>query len=740
MRALSQDLLAVQQQGDAYAEVTVRCKRRSTFAGDPLVWRPIFTHTAANLPYGDLNVAAAACSCAENGVLLRVLRSAPAHKVGVQRVNVLNWTGSGTSSSPAARTALTAAPAPVATLAGSDPLESTPGVGRYGNEIRIVYGDGAKLYQVRSLDDGRTWGTPAAIYDGGMNYGRFSNISLCHHGAAWLCVCNGYNAKRLPRVRALCDTGGGWAAGPELAVYGDWQVAGVRGGPEQGTTLYAYAYLWGVEYTTDAAGVTSGWNSLACQQLELTGTGAYRAWGTRTVVDRAGVTSAARYDRVRLGEGGGAYLFALQERAAAGYWFVSALYALPGNADMEEPVFLGDADGAAGGPASGGPAAGELLTPLSCGRRAWLVGAGQVWASAQSDAAVESGTRTYTPTSYRYEAAASGGGELTAELPRTVSAGAAIEGFGGIYPPEVYVGDMLWLDRTLSSGDKRGTQTIPFRVAAVRYTRAHVTVTAHDALGVLAHMRPRRAKVLQENDRLRMADAEAICHWAGLTTTGTGTLPQAVYPSPGFIWSANESGLGALRRYLGDQAIVLRAAGTDGAHDHTRVAFLPLPSASVYTYVSPEGWREELGVHEIADWEICHDGRATRLFVAVGLRAGASAVTGEAWAMAVVASPGGVKGLRNGLRPAPYVAVDRSMAWADGSLQARATAEAQRLAAGLPYGWIETTANLGIELYDVVTVDETDVRVVKIVETWERGRLRQRLDLAEVNAAGVYGG
>ena len=44
-----------------------------------------------------------------------------------------------------------------------------------------------------------------------------------------------------------------------------------------------------------------------------------------------------------------------------------------------------------------------------------------------------------------------------------------------------------------------------------------------------------------------------------------------------------------------------------------------------------------MGTHEIADWALTHDGRDTRLFVAVGLRAGASAVTGEAWAMAACA-------------------------------------------------------------------------------------------------------
>ena len=85
MRALSSELLEIQAHPDALATVTVRCKRRSTFAGDPLLWRLAFKHTAANVPYGDPNVTAAACSCAAAGYVVRVLRSAAAKKVGVQR-------------------------------------------------------------------------------------------------------------------------------------------------------------------------------------------------------------------------------------------------------------------------------------------------------------------------------------------------------------------------------------------------------------------------------------------------------------------------------------------------------------------------------------------------------------------------------------------------------------------------------------------------------------------------------
>ncbi|MFN8469363.1 MAG: hypothetical protein U0X20_27655 [Caldilineaceae bacterium] len=729
MRTLSPELLELQAHPDALATVTVRCKRRSTFTGDPLLWRLAFKHTAGNVPYGDVNVTAAACSCSAAGYVVRVLRSAAAGKVGVQRFSVTAWSCGGSSWPGAATSALTAAPVQVATLASTDPRESVPGVGRIGSEIRVLYGDGGKLYCVKSTNDGVSWSAPTVAYDGSLDYTRLTNISVCGYGSTWICVANGINMKGIPAVLGFHDAGAEWVKWSlHPANYGHWQVAGVRPGPEATPNNRAYVYLYGTDY--DAAGAP--WNSLACQQIQVNSSGVFTGWGTRTVVDRAGVSGAAAYDRVRFGEGGGAYLFALQERATAGYWFVSALFALPGNADMEEPVFLGDADGDAGGVALR-----ETLQPVTGGRRAWLIGAGQVWTSAQTDAAVDIGERTYTPTRYDYSVSSSGGGVLQLQLERSISAGAALEGFGSVYPPEIYVGDMLWLDRSLAVGTSGGTMTLAFRVGAVTYGRGRIDVVAFDAMGVLSHMLPRRAKVLQKADRLRMSDVEAMCHWAGLVTTGTGTLPQAVYPSPGFIWSANESGLGAMRRYLGDQAVALRSDGAGVAQDHTRVEFLPVsaaaPSVSSYTYVSPNGLAEGYGLHEIADWGLTHDGRDTRLFVAVGLRAGASAVTGEAWAIAAART-------RDGTRPVPYVYVDRSMAWADGSLTARAAAEASKLAAGLSFGWIEATANLGLELYDVVTVDATNARVVGITETWDRGQLRQRLALAEVNTFGVSQG
>ncbi len=294
-----------------------------------------------------------------------------------------------------------------------------------------------------------SWGAPAVAYDGGLNYSRFSNISVCGclWDSTWICVCNGYNTKGIPVVLGFHDAGAGWVAWARsirrTMATGRSRACGR--GRKRAPNCRAYVYLYGTDY--DAAG--AGWNSLACQQVQVQRSGVFTAWGTRTVVDRAGVAGAAAYDRVRLGEGGGAYLFALQERATAGYWFVSALYALPGNADMEEPVFLGDADGRRRRGAAGDSAA------VAAGRRAWLVGAGQVWTSAQTDAAVDIAERTYTPTRYEYAGEQFGRRRAAAAVGAAASdssAGAALEGFGAVYPPEIYVGDMLWLDRTLAVG------------------------------------------------------------------------------------------------------------------------------------------------------------------------------------------------------------------------------------------------------------------------------------------------
>ena len=191
--------------------------------------------------------------------MVRVLRSASAKKVGVQRFNALNWSGSGTSWPSAARTELTRTPTQVGTLTSTNSEESTPGVGRIGSEIRIVYGDGPKLYMVKSLDDGRTWGAPALAYDSGLNVCALQQHQPVRHQARPGSVSStGSTPSGCRVVRGMHDTGSGWVLWPELTSYADWQVAGARMGPEAAPNSCVYAYLWGTDGDLEHARLPAG--------------------------------------------------------------------------------------------------------------------------------------------------------------------------------------------------------------------------------------------------------------------------------------------------------------------------------------------------------------------------------------------------------------------------------------------------------------------------------------------------
>ena len=132
-----------------WPRVTVRCKRRSTFTGDPLLWRPAFQAHGREHPLwrrecdgGGLQPVRAGL----RGARAALDRGQESRRAAVQ---VTAWSCGGTSWPSAATSALTATPIQVATLAARTRKESTPGVGRIGSEIRILYGDGGKLYCVQ---------------------------------------------------------------------------------------------------------------------------------------------------------------------------------------------------------------------------------------------------------------------------------------------------------------------------------------------------------------------------------------------------------------------------------------------------------------------------------------------------------------------------------------------------------------------------------------------------------------
>ncbi len=115
----------------------------------------------------------------------------------------------------------------------------------------------------------------------GLNYSRFSNISVCGYGSTWICVCNGYNTKGIPVVLGFHDAGAGWVAWSRsirrTMATGRWQACGR--GRRRRPNCRVYAYLWGTEYDA-AGGRRRGWNSLACQQIQVNSSGVFTAWGS----------------------------------------------------------------------------------------------------------------------------------------------------------------------------------------------------------------------------------------------------------------------------------------------------------------------------------------------------------------------------------------------------------------------------------------------------------------------------
>ena len=269
--------------------------------------------------------------------------------------------------------------------------------------------------------------------------------AVCGFGSTWICVCNGYNTKGHARGagHARRRRRAGCRGRQQPANYGHWQVAGVRPGPEAAPNCRVYAYLWGTEY--DAAG--AGWNSLACQQIQVTAAacsrpGAAARWST-------GPASPARRPTTGCALARAAGRICLRCRSGRRPATGLSPRSTPCPAT---PTWKSRCSWAM--PMDDGAAACETLQPLAAGRRAWLVGAGQVWASAQTDAAVDLAVRTYTPITYRVRgehvrrrrAAAADRAPGVGGSPQPAVRSRA---FGSVYPPEVYVGDMLWLDRTL---------------------------------------------------------------------------------------------------------------------------------------------------------------------------------------------------------------------------------------------------------------------------------------------------
>ena len=699
MRPISDDLRRAQALPGVAWAVSAQHQKRASFAGDRLVYDsgPTALWSDADRPYAvpgqPCDLQAAACPCAEAGYLLHVLRSDAAARVGVRRID--------------ARFGVLPATAPVDVALLASPYAAgeagTPGIARVGSQVRLLYADGARLYVCVSADDGRSWGAPVLFYDGTGVYVRYSNLSLCGDAAGrWVACYSAWTAAGQIKLRGAHDVGAGWVAWPVYPSEVAWEVAGVPGSGVVSLDSRVFVYLHGWNY---------GWSSLGVLAVTLAG-GVFVAWGEAVAtVDRAGVHGEIGYQRVRTGEGGGAFWLLLSEGLAGGqqYPALAALDGLPGSTLLEEPQIVTTLPLVS-------PAGEETLSLVAAGGWVYLLGAALYLALSDP-----SGARAWplAVLGYTYTQRLGEGGVAVVRVAR---------------PNACYAGDVLALERTATATLADGTlltgsDSRLLRVLEAWQTDTHDELVCLDGPGVLSRHVLRRQKVLRAGDRSRVDDVRSLIAWAGVDPDLI-ELPAAGVSSPGFVGRLGESSWTALARYLLDQPVVVRPGRHEGggiATDHPAVSVVeaaadPYADTGVsanFVAFGVEGLNYAGVDHPLGRYR-CRSLSERLLTVAVGMLAG---VVGESedWRA-------GLTGGYDGVRPRLSVRVGRG--WGGVQLEAVVEAERRRRMVADVAVWLQCPAHVGLELYDLVAFrDDERFRVISIREVYERGRLEQEVEL-----------
>ena len=715
MRPVSADLLYAQQQRGAAWRVAAYTKPRSTFAGDPFelhtgfanVW-PAGSHPY-QIPGQSCDLTACACAGQAGGVVLHAVRSDAAGKVGMHRFVYNGQTLSNTSVTD------------LVSLVSPYPAGqrgSTPGIAQANGRVRLVYADGARVWCLISADDGCTWSTPTLLYDGTGLYVRYSNFALRPDSSGrWVLGYSAWTASGQARVRGAHDTGTGWVNWPVCPTTVDWQVAGLPGAAAAQLTTQCAFYLWGRNYT---------WSTLAVGSVTLLNGAFVSWWDALQTVDRAGLEGESGYDRVRTGEGYGAYWLTMQEGPPAGrrYWVRAALWGGPGGAEMEEPVLLSDEDA----DASISPYEHLHCVPVSGTQYLLLLGAA-IYAVLNND--VGNSVGTLEVVGYRYYQHVGGGGRVDLQVrPGCLS---VVSGTLRSSLP-VHPGDVLELVRVVSALDAAGqavggTDSRIFRVVSVTHRVERTDVVAYDGPGVLWDHHLRRARILRAGDRTRADDLRALIVWAGLKPDSID-LPDPNSLSPGFVASADQALGSAVVEYLRDVAALLRPGRLETGGivtGHPSVSIVPAAAGEPSLHLLR--WRETdsvcaVPVHRIEGERLTESASDGVIAVAWGMLS-TDPTQGEDWRVQIAATSGYGR-----VRPHPLVR--RNRRWTGTTLQAVVAADAAKAQAGRSRIWVHCPAHLGVELWDVAIAHngvDTGLRVTALDERFSDGRIEQEIGL-----------
>jgi hypothetical protein len=259
---------------------------------------------------------------------------------------------------------------------------------------------------------------------------------------------------------------------------------------------------------------------------------------------------------------------------------------------------------------------------------------------------------------------------------------------------------------------------MPFRIYRIDRQRTKQIVVAYDALGVMAVMRARRTRIFRANDRLLNDEIAAVIAWAGVSPA-TISVGSGSEKSNGFVWGGAESALSALHRMTEqhDNAFFRSKFASSQGTEHTIVENFTPATTSQYTYSTDE----QSSAHRAIEWSFVDDALRPGVVTVVGVSDNFPD-DADYWQVRLIGHSGNT-------RPAPFYYVNRNLDQGDGEVEAFADREDARLALTVPVATIEAYANIGLELYDLVTVDSTDYHVYAIQEDWNGHILKQRITL-----------
>ena len=572
-----------------------------------------------------------------------------------------------------------------------------PGVAVRGDTVRVYYAvSGPKLMMVESVDGGQTWGSAVVVRDG--TGGAATSYGMVFAGydpdvAGWWSVYNYYDAGGLAGVSGGNDPGSGWSDWDDEP--GDLEVVGAAVWPGA-AVLSSGGYYQNRIFVYLLS--KSGWSVISFLGVTFLADGSFELFDDNGTVDEIGTSVSRMFRNVSAGNVGDAALLVVREESGDGSYFgVAFCSEYPSR--MAEPVLYPGWD------------VKDVLRVVEAGGRGYLVGD---WIVVVGEA-VEVDPVEWEPVAYRYEQIAQGGGRLEITLP----AGAQ---------PRPW--QRLRLVRTVA-----GCELVSeFRIMSVRRGRGQVRVVAYDATGALGQFVARRPWVFRKQSGHVVGAARRLVAWAGLESDVDSSGLQDVYFTvESFVWRPGETGLSALLRLLRRQQIVFRP-DSDGFGVHFAVApvarrVFDSSGNAVADYGRWHVYGE--GGQPVADVVLIEDASIPGLAVMFGLFS-SDPEDGEAWRVA--------DGYRFYWPPRPTTYTNRFMDEVSGELKDRAEVEGDRLARLAPVAEVVSGLNLGLELFDVVTVNGQsegfpDVmgRAIRIVELWKDGRLVQRVLLGALD-------